>query len=349
MAAGLSLHPDRIPEFRRAISRTVEAATSQLDRTPSLDIDSYLALREISPDLLNRLGKLAPFGPGNPSLTFATRRLALKSHRQIGRSGDHVRLTVEDEGGMVQDVVWWRADLDSLPPGRFDLAYALRVNAFQDRRGVQLEFVDARAVEEEPLEFIHRRQVAVVDYRNLRYADQLRAVQMPGAGIPVWNEGSPIPDLRNARRDQLLPAPTLAIWTAPPGAAELRTALETVNPSTVHLFAVESTPDTTQALIKHLAGLLKHVVNARNGVTTVSALAAALGHRASTVRAGLAWIEAEGDLGISYDGDSLRVRPGGTPRGDRKRMSVELESLLQETAAYRAYFRRAEAEILLTV
>ena len=163
----------------------------------------------------------------------------------------------------------------------------------------------------------------------------------------VWNEGSPIADVDGVRRDQLSPAPALAIWTVPPGAAELQSALETVNPGTVYLFSVKSGEDSMRAFVERLAGLVKHVLNVKNGETQVSELSAAMGHRETTVRTGLAWLEMRGDISVDDDGDRLRIVQGGTPQSDRKQIAARLESLLQETAAYRAYFRRADAGTLV--
>lgn len=349
MAAGLSLHSERIPEFRRAISKTVAALSSQVDTVPTLAIDSYLRLDEISLDLLHRLDYLSPFGPGNPALTFATRKLTLKNHRQIGRSGEHVRLTVADDDGTVQDVVWWRADLDMLPPGRFDLAYALKINDFQGQRTVQLEFLDARAVDEEPQEFGHRADVEVIDYRDLSLDDQLVIAQELAKEAMVWNEGHATPDLVGFRRDQLRPSPELAIWTTPPGPTELRAALEIVNPGKVYLCAVESPNDTMKEFTRHLAGLVKHVVNARDGNSTLAEVAAAMGHREITVRNGLELLAKRGDVRVDFDEDAVRISYGGEAQGDSEAIARRLDALLKETAAYREYYRQADATALIQV
>lgn len=66
MAAGLTIDPERIPEFRRALSRTVSEMLGEVKDRAILQIDGYLSLGDLSLDLVEDLERLAPFGPGNP-------------------------------------------------------------------------------------------------------------------------------------------------------------------------------------------------------------------------------------------------------------------------------------------
>ena len=86
MAAGLSLAPDRIPEFRRALSRTVEAMSREAEVTPGLQIDGELPLSDLTLDFAADVERLAPFGPGNPPLTLVSRDLTVR-----GRAHDRPR------------------------------------------------------------------------------------------------------------------------------------------------------------------------------------------------------------------------------------------------------------------
>ena len=78
MAAGLSLAPDRISEFRRALSRTVEAMSREAKVTPGLQIDGELPLSDLTLDFAADVERLAPFGPGNPPLTLVSRDLTVR-------------------------------------------------------------------------------------------------------------------------------------------------------------------------------------------------------------------------------------------------------------------------------
>jgi single-stranded-DNA-specific exonuclease len=346
MAAGMSLQADKIDEFRRGISRAVQTMRETVDATPTLTIDGYLLMSDISLDLVESLSQLAPFGAGNPPLTLASRKLTLHRARPMGRESKHQRLTVVDENGVLQDVVWWNADLESLPPGRFDLAYTLRANDWQGKIDVQVEFVDARAVDEEPQEFAHRAHVKVIDYRDVENPlDLLKNLD----NALIWNEGDAIPDVETVRRIDLHKSPALAIWTAPPGAEELRATLEIVNPAEVYLFGVLPGADSVNGFLQRFNGVVKYALNQKNGETSLIELAGAMAHRESTIRAGLDWMTARGHITVEYgdDGD-VKLSEGGIEDAAVKTESTaRVATLLQETAAYRAYFRQADKDSLI--
>jgi DNA-binding transcriptional regulator PaaX len=99
--------------------------------------------------------------------------------------------------------------------------------------------------------------------------------------------------------------------------------------------------------VERLMGMVKHDLNRRGGQVAVQRLAAALGQRETTVRAGLEWLAAMGQLDIvAADGDVLRLQAGGEPLGNRRSLEARIRRLLDETAAYRRYFRSAPVEAL---
>ncbi len=147
MAAGLSLEPEQIDAFRLALSKTISAMTEDRELEPTLIIDGYLPLQDLTLDLVQDLERLAPFGPGNPPLTFASRDLLIKSVGALGRSGKHRQVIVEGPGEVLQKVVWWRSESLPVPAGRFDLAYTVRLSTYQGQRELQITWVEARLQE----------------------------------------------------------------------------------------------------------------------------------------------------------------------------------------------------------
>jgi single-stranded-DNA-specific exonuclease len=352
MAAGLSLMPENIPAFRRAISRTVSDMLAGVDTTPTLNIETYVALGDLSLDLVDSLERMAPFGPGNPFPVLVAHCLTYKSHHFIGSSGDHLRLTVEDESGKTHEVIWWQADSDNLPRGRFDLAYTVRANDYQGKRELQIEYVDAHPLEEEPLEFSQRATVNIVDYRQ---QDDKLALLTELEDVVIWSEGEAPPGVDGLKRHELRPAPALAIWTTPPGLDELRQALQAVNPATVYLFGVNPGSDTTRTFLERLGGLVKFALNNYNGEIDPSVLAATTAHREATIRAGLSWLAARRQIAIISDNATLRLaeldrtQQGATSEDEQAQTAERLADLLQETDSYRRHFRRADKTALLHV
>ncbi len=188
MAAGLSIDPERIAEFRRKLGRSVAAQLGEAAAEPALIIDGHLPLADLSLDLVADLERLAPFGPGNPRLTMVSPNHSLAGERIIGRSGDHRLLTVEDATGARQQVVWWQGAGWPLPEGRFDLAYSARASTWRGQRSVQIEWVDVRPVPGAVI-VIPPARPAVVDQRRVAQPAAMLEALRAQPGVQVWCEG----------------------------------------------------------------------------------------------------------------------------------------------------------------
>ncbi len=348
MAAGLAIAPERIPEFRRRLAQTVQSMLGDTPAEPVLAIDGYLSLPDLSFDLVIDLERLAPFGPGNPSPILATRDLHLVSQKQVGRAKEHRVLTVADADGNTQEVIWWDAANWPAPEGRFDLAYEARASTYRGQPGVQIVWRDARPIIEAPVEL--RPSIQVVDHRYSADALAVLRALRSDVDVIVWREGDAAEAIDGYDRYTLPTCAHLAIWTTPPGRSELQTVLQRVQPRVVYLFGVDPQAAGLDAFLQRLAGLTKHALRANAGQTTVAALAAATAQRESTVCLGLDWLAERGHLSLTYRADgAVQLAPGSGSGGARLReIAAQLKAALAEAAAYRAFFSRCEAQVLVT-
>jgi single-stranded-DNA-specific exonuclease len=346
MAAGLSLEQEKLPEFRRRLAKTVEKKMGEVEAEPTLQIDGWLDLPEVTLELAENLEQLAPFGPGNEKLTLATRGLTLQSTATIGRNKEHLKLNIRDETGNAQTVLWWDGAGEPLPEGKFDLAYTIRASDWRGTRQVQMEFVDFRIVEKKPVE-VKKPPIEILDYRNAKNPHKL-LLSLP-AGTLVWAEGEEKKRVGGVDRNGLINAEVLAIWTTPPGPEELHAALETVKPKTIYLFATASGTDEPKAFLERLTGLVKYAINKRAGRTSYAGLAAATAQRETTVRFGLEWLATSGHVVIEVGGDTLRLAIDSQAANQyaQQELITALKDLLEETVAYRAHFSRADCESIL--
>ncbi len=346
MAAGLSLPPENLPEFRRRINRTVRRMIEEAHLPePTLHVDAYLPLSALTLDLAAALDRLSPFGPSNPPPVLATRDLRLRAITPLGRNGDHVKLTVEDADGNAQAVLWWNGADEEPPPSesRFDLAYTLRTSDYRGQVQIAVELVDFRLAEAPPVEVRPERGIVIHD---------LRAGPVPLAEVEglLFAEGEHKREVGGSDRTQLSPAETLILYTPPPDPQTLRLILERVRPRTLYLVAQPLPSPTPQAFLTHLAGLVKYAIGKMNGQTTLSALAAASAQSEITVRFGLEWLAAGGHIGVEVEGDDVRLRadsPSPPNRYLQSELFTALKGLLQESAAYRTYLRRVDADALM--
>jgi single-stranded-DNA-specific exonuclease len=341
MAAGLSLEPDKLPEFRRKLARSVETMLgSTLEREGQLEIDSWLDLENANLELAEQLESLAPFGPGNVKLTLATRSLTLKSSTKLGKNKEHLKLTVADEQGHTQQVLWWDGGSEELPAGKFDLAYSLRASDWRGARQAQLEFVDLRVIETEQIE-IREKKLEVLDFRGRANPLELLKAEAQGPDIVCWAEAEEKKRVNGLDRAELTPAKTLVIWSIPPARAELLLALARVRPEKVIVFAIDPGADEPRALLERLAGLVKYTLLKKAGRTSLAELAAATAQKESVVRLGLECLSKQGQITLEIQRDGgLTLSAGG--RADKERAAVaaaQLAYALDESKAYRRHFR----------
>jgi len=144
MAAGLTVRPENLEALRERLNELARRTLKPEALQPELRLDAEVGLEEIFLASLVELGQLKPTGQGNPGVQFFSRNLSHQRPLQrIGSERQHVKLWITD-GATTHEAVWWGAGSESLPVGRFDLAFAPQINEFNGRRLVQLKVLDWR-------------------------------------------------------------------------------------------------------------------------------------------------------------------------------------------------------------
>jgi single-stranded-DNA-specific exonuclease len=350
MAAGLSLLQENFVQFSRRLQKTAGLMLEQAQiGEPEIQIDAWLNLPDISLDLAGEIETLAPFGPGNEKLVFATHDLLIQKSISIGRNKEHVKLTVLDETGYEQSVLWWNGAGEEQPKGKFDLAYSVRSTDWQGTPQVQIEWVDFRSVRDQVLE-ITGEKPQVIDHRMAKEPRKLLMEITQKESCLIWADGVEKKKVSGIDRNGVALKDDLVIWSSPPSPEILRSVLEIVKPRSVYLFAVDAPQITKQDFLKHLLGLVKNVLNNYQGKITVSELAASTNQTNSAVRFGLELLESMGQCDIQFnkDGENLYISLDNPKKNESKseQLNAKLDSILTETKAYIKYFRAAPAETL---
>jgi len=144
MAAGLTVRPENLDALRQRLNELARRALKPEQLQPQLRLDAEIGLEEINLASLAELGQLKPTGQGNPGVQFFARNLAHQRPLQrMGADRQHVKMWITD-GTTTHEAVWWGAGNDSLPVGKFDLAFTPQVNDYNGRRTVQLKALDWR-------------------------------------------------------------------------------------------------------------------------------------------------------------------------------------------------------------
>ena len=94
-AAGLKLNTGMVEGFRRALSELVRQRVKEFRAT--LKIDAEVSLNELTPNLVNEMARLEPYGSGNPEPLLGAKRLQVLNPRVVGKG--HLKMKLRQEKG----------------------------------------------------------------------------------------------------------------------------------------------------------------------------------------------------------------------------------------------------------
>ncbi|MGD9418024.1 MAG: single-stranded-DNA-specific exonuclease RecJ [Verrucomicrobiota bacterium JB025] len=150
MAAGLSIHEDKIDSFREHFARFVLENTDEEQRQPKLTYDAEIPFSELSLDFLDSYDLLQPFGNSNPQPVFISRNVKL-SRPPVHMKNNHLRFMLR-QGLTEHDAVFFSGGEHPLPDPPWDVAFTIDRNHFRGRTTLQLIIQDVRpAKTPEPL------------------------------------------------------------------------------------------------------------------------------------------------------------------------------------------------------
>jgi single-stranded-DNA-specific exonuclease len=146
MAAGLTIRPDAVPEFRAFLCERLAGEMATAEAEDALEVDALLTPGGAGRDLFDAFQVLEPYGPGNPEPVFAL--ADVRAERLIPIRGGHLRCTLVDAGGRrVRAVAWRCADTElgrrlQAGGGAFHVAGKLKADDWNGRSGVEFEIED---------------------------------------------------------------------------------------------------------------------------------------------------------------------------------------------------------------
>jgi single-stranded-DNA-specific exonuclease len=139
LAAGLSLPSANIAAFRSRLETVVGQMTADLDAEPTLSIDAHVPLDTITPELMNSLDRLEPFGQGNPYPLFMDTGVRVHASKTVGDR--HCQMVLESKSGKGGKHPAIQFNVAGVPPGvdRFTkIAYRPQWNYWNGRKRLQL-------------------------------------------------------------------------------------------------------------------------------------------------------------------------------------------------------------------
>jgi len=152
-AVGFAMPSKDVPALKQRLNTYAQAMLKPEDLLPELNIDAEIPLSSVTPELLNSLGQLEPFGHGNREPVFSSCGVSLLMPPRILKE-KHIKLRVNQrlpnaKASFNYEAMGWRmaerAQAANLQPGdNLDVAYKIGLNFHPDFGGLELTLEDFR-------------------------------------------------------------------------------------------------------------------------------------------------------------------------------------------------------------
>jgi single-stranded-DNA-specific exonuclease len=139
-AAGLTIRRECVDAFAAAFAAHADSVLTDAELRPRIPVDAVVAGSELGLELCEELGRLAPFGLGNPGVTLLVDGCELNALSTVG-DGKHLRFRVNQRGRDAGAAIAFGlgGQLDRLRrPGRYDVAFRLQENRWNGTVSPQL-------------------------------------------------------------------------------------------------------------------------------------------------------------------------------------------------------------------
>ena len=139
-AAGLTIRAEEVEGFARAFAAHADAVLTDEDMQPRTKIDAIVPGADLGLALCEELGRLAPFGLGNPGVTLLIDGCELTALSTVG-DGKHLRFRVNQRGLDAGSAIAFGigAQLDRFRRmSRYDVAFRLQENRWNGTVSPQL-------------------------------------------------------------------------------------------------------------------------------------------------------------------------------------------------------------------
>lgn len=145
MAAGVEVASGSLGGFKAAFNAAAAENLHTMDLSPVQPIDAVVSADELDWKFLEQLKRLQPFGQDNPEPVWALHGAEVSGQpRIVGQK--HLKLALASKERKF-DAIAFNYPLERLPPGRVDVAFTLKENAWNGSTSLQLQIQAIRALE----------------------------------------------------------------------------------------------------------------------------------------------------------------------------------------------------------
>lgn len=145
-AAGLSLLPENLVEFRKEFELVVSRRVTAQQLTPVIEVDMKISLGQLNFKFLKILNQMAPFGPKNMRPVFVSENVKVHSLRILKDA--HLKIAVKEANSeQIFDVIGFgMAELAKAikEVKNVDICYTIEENIYQNNTYLQLRLKDIK-------------------------------------------------------------------------------------------------------------------------------------------------------------------------------------------------------------
>jgi single-stranded-DNA-specific exonuclease len=140
-AAGISIKEEDIKEFSRMLEEIISREINISDFVSQTNIDAMCNLNDINHELISQIGRLAPFGSGNPEPVLGVRNINVTSQSIVGNN--HLRMRLSGDG-MSYNSIWFNKGhlINFMSGSALDIAFTPHINSWNGAHDIQLKMKD---------------------------------------------------------------------------------------------------------------------------------------------------------------------------------------------------------------
>ncbi len=144
-AAGLTMLPENLSSFQKAMESTVKETIQATQLSPELTVSAILPFEKITTQFWNSLQTLAPFGPKNRNPVFVTKNLQDTGHSRLLKN-NHLKLSFQQGNTKpVNGIAFGQGNqLAYIQDHPFQICYNLQENNWKGRKSIQVNVKDIK-------------------------------------------------------------------------------------------------------------------------------------------------------------------------------------------------------------
>jgi len=147
MAAGFTVETAKLELVQKRLEELAQTAVTKKMLNQTLRIDCELSGDSINPKLYDEIEKLQPFGMGNPTPTFMTKKLVVEDLKTVGFDGKHLKFKFSISPQLTIDGIWFGGGdkaSDFKAGNKVDIVYTIDQDLWNGNKRLQLKIKDLK-------------------------------------------------------------------------------------------------------------------------------------------------------------------------------------------------------------